>query len=270
VLYRLPPNVADGSTGWQSAVPLDAPGSEYDFSEWLPSETLLRSGELWKWYFRASYFSISTLTGLGKDLLPLDDVATLFTILVFVVGVLVFAYITSSIVTLVNQADISSRTYKTQKIQLLGYMNEAHIDAEVIQRAAVWYDHWWHSHGAAKIDHVLSSLTPTLSHRVRKAVVEIAVEGSALFARDAEGEQPLPAAFLEAFTRAVTFEVFNSGEWVMHKGMLTAALSVIAQGSAQVLIDEASSIIIAQLGVGDCYGPPRPAPFSLLPLRAIK
>jgi len=88
VLYRLPPNVADGSTGWQSAVPLDAPGSEYDFSEWLPSETLLRSGELWKWYFRASYFSISTLTGLGKDLLPLDDVATLFTILVFVVGVL--------------------------------------------------------------------------------------------------------------------------------------------------------------------------------------
>ena len=29
VLYRLPPNVADGSTGWQSAVPLDAPGSEY-------------------------------------------------------------------------------------------------------------------------------------------------------------------------------------------------------------------------------------------------
>jgi len=89
---------------------------------------------------------------------------------------------------------------------------------------------------------------------VRKAVVEIGVRESPLFARHVEGEADLPSAFVEAFTRAVSFEVFNSGEWVMHKGMLTAALSVIAQGSVQVLIDEESSVVIAQLDVGDCFG----------------
>ena len=74
----------------------------------------------------------------GKDTIPLSDASTLFTILVFIVGVLVFAYITSSIVTLVNQADISARTYQTQKLQLLGFMQETHIDKDIIKRAATW------------------------------------------------------------------------------------------------------------------------------------
>ena len=93
--------------------------------EWLPTEQLLRSGSAWAWYYRSLYFSVSTLTGLGKDVIPLADDTILFTLCVFVVGVLVFAYITSSIVTVVNQADISARQFQRRKIGLLGYMHEA-------------------------------------------------------------------------------------------------------------------------------------------------
>ena len=86
-------------------------------------------------------------------------------------------------------------------------------------------------------------------------IVNIAVDGSLLFQLHAPELGPdLPASFLESFTKMITFEVFNEGEWVMHKGMLTMNLSVIARGLAQVLIDEASSIVIAQLRRGDCFG----------------
>ena len=253
VCIQLPWNV-EHDLGWDPNVPL-TPAAGYHFSEWLPSEVLLQSEDVWKWYFRALYFSISTLTGLGVDLRPSSDASTIFTIIVFIAGVLVFAYITSSIVTLVNQSDISSRKYQTSKIQLLSYMHDSHMDKEIVLRAARWYDHWWFSHGAVKIDTVLKSLTPALGQRVREEVLKIAVARSSLFKeKDVEGYEDLPPGFFAAFAGYIHFEVYNEGEWVVHKGMLTNSLCVIATGVANVFINEKEGVVIAELANGDVFG----------------
>ena len=58
--------------------------------QWLPTEALLKEGDVWKCY-RALYFAIY-LDRLGVDLRPSSDESTVFTIFVFIAGAC-FAYI---------------------------------------------------------------------------------------------------------------------------------------------------------------------------------
>ena len=75
--HQIPPNIPTG-TGWNASTPLTGPTAPTQFelglSDWLPTEVLLRYGSMWEWYFRALYFSVSTLTGLGKRQPPLPKI----------------------------------------------------------------------------------------------------------------------------------------------------------------------------------------------------
>ena len=64
----------------------------------------------------------------------------------------------------------------------------------------------------------------------------------------------MPSGFFPTFASKIHFEVYNEGEWVMHKGMLTNSLSVIAKGLANVFINEQQGVVIAELGGGDIFG----------------
>ena len=68
-------------------------------SEWLPTAPYLQEGSVLLWYLRSLYFAVCNLTGLGKSPLPFRNICLVYTTFTFIVGVLVFAYITSSIVT---------------------------------------------------------------------------------------------------------------------------------------------------------------------------
>ena len=312
VLSQLPPLAPSDGSPWAADLPLAqrpetfespaaaaaAAAAAGELSEWMPSEELLRTNNVWDWYYRALYFSVSTLTGLGKDLVPSSEVSILFTVFVFIVGVLVFAYITSSIVTVVNQADISSRQFQRRKIGLLGYMQDAGVDDDIVKRCGRWLDHWWHAHGARRMDRVLDSLTPTVRHRLQKSIFDIATERTPLFAtadddddenakadasggaNGASGEgangasssssssssnhgqmykalklmPPVPFQCMYEMVDAIVFEVYNGGEWVLHKGMLAESFYIIARGSAEVILDEAKGVVIALLERGDVFG----------------
>ena len=65
---------------------------------------------------------------------------------------------------------------------------------------------------------------------------------------------PLTQSCLEALVETVKFELYNSGEWVLHKGMLTESFYVIALGTAQILLDEKAGVVISILTKGDCFG----------------
>lgn len=251
VLSEVPQNDA---TSWlPDPAPLPLRTNE-TLSEWMPTEQLLKGGDVEQWYYRALYFSVSTLTGLGKDFNPASDLSSAFTIIVFIVGVLVFAYITSSIVAVVNQADVAVRDFQRRKIGLLGYMQDAGIDEDVVLRASHWLDTWWTAHGAMRIEKVLESLTPALRHRLQTNIFGAVTDKVPLFMTNCDGAPPLPYACLEALADAIVFEVYNQGEWVLHKGMLAESLYVICIGSAQVLLDEKDGVIISVLRKGDAFG----------------
>ena len=230
-----------------------------NLSEWMPTQSLLAEPNLWPKYYRSLYFSVSTLTGLGKDLAPTSDNTILFTLCVFLVGVLVFAYITSAIVTVVNQADIAARQFQRRKIGLLGYMQDADIDEEIVKRAGHWLDHYWHAHGARRMERVLESLTPSLRHRVKKHIFEIVTASVPLFSLPRSDEDgrvfpPIPEQCLEDLVAGIVFEVFNADEWVLHKGMLSECFYIVASGSAEVILDEKEDLVVSCLRMGDCFG----------------
>ena len=57
----------------------------------MPTASYLLWADMGRWYLRAVYWATCNLTGLGKDLVPLKEGPLVFTLIVFLIGVLVFA-----------------------------------------------------------------------------------------------------------------------------------------------------------------------------------
>ena len=273
--------------------------------EWIPTLPYLQHGNVLLWYLRALYFAVVNLTGLGKSPTPLQNLSLVYTTCTFIVGVLVFAYITSAIVTIVMNANAPFVRFDERKTRLLGFMGDAHVSQPLRQRATRWMEHWWFAHGGTPAGFVVDQLPPSLREEVRFRVFQGATQNSKVFLplweqrklnkgpkppkgkKGAPAEAPLTeeevhekkqATLRETIARelvlAIEFEVYNPGEWVLHKGMLNEVFYIVTVGVAQVLLvepDDGSDgggrpsrggrsyehlcgKCIAELGVGDIFG----------------
>jgi CRP-like cAMP-binding protein len=280
-------------------------------SEWLPTTPYLQNGNVLLWYLRALYFAVCNLTGLGKSPVPFKNLALMYTTVTFIIGVLVFAYITSSIVTLVMNANAPLVRYQANKNSLLGFMGAAHVKPHLVHRASKWMEHWWFTHGGTPAGYVIDKLPPSLREEVRYRVFQKTTMNSRVFQPLWDGMKRKPGGpgrksgmvgkkngasstadeaaadiarqetekrdlLARELVNAMDFEVYNPGEWVLHKGMLNEFLFIVTVGQAEVLLVEPEKEggggpptagmrgknnyshlggkAIAVLDVGDCFG----------------
>lgn len=239
-------------------------------SEWLPEAQYLRSGNILWFYLRSFYFATCNLTGLGAAVVPNAVPAVLFTLACFIIGVMVFAYLTSAIVTLVMQADAAKVSYKSKSLQLLRFMQDAGIDEPVIHRASKWLVQWWSAHGGVNLDAVIATLPPSLSLEIKMYVFTTATRSNVFWAPSRTGNAVSQRDILK-LVNDIRFEVYNHQEWVLRKGMLNDKFFIIAIGKVHVLLDDGTeikggrrrrsvmstpldNIVVAELGAGECLG----------------
>jgi CRP-like cAMP-binding protein len=241
-------------------------------SRWLPQPETLTTGQTLLYYFRAFYFATCNLTGLGAAVVPYAVSSVVFTLFCFIMGVMVFAYLTSAIVTLVMQADAAADNFQHTTMSLLGFMQDAGIQSEVIHRASKWLDQWWHAHGGANMDKILEKhLPPSLSEEVRMHVFKTACAASPFWDDPSDGTALIAFADMQHLSEALRFEVYNAGEWVFRKGMLNDNFFIVAHGKLEVILDDGTehaggrrrrsvqgsnlqNQVIAEIGVGEILG----------------
>ena len=239
-------------------------------SKWLPESAYLKYGTMMRYYLRAFYFATCNLTGLGAAVVPYAVPSVLFTLGCFIIGVLVFAYLTSAIVTLVMQADAAAVSYKQKNLQLLGFMQDAGIDSSVIHRASRWLMQWWHAHGGANLDGTIAELPATLAIEIKMYVFHESTRHNPFWAPSRKGEILTPKE-LYRVAHDLRFEVYNNDEWVLRKGMLNDQFFIVAFGLLQIILDDGtahiagrrrmstqqtnlSNTVVAELGRGECVG----------------
>lgn len=239
-------------------------------SMWLPDAQYLIRGDMLRFYFRAFYFATCNLTGLGAALVPFAVPSVLFTLGCFIIGVMVFAYLTSAIVTLVMHADAAAVSYKQKSLQLLGFMQDAGIESSVIHRASKWLMQWWHAHGGVNLDSIIRELPPSLALEVKMHVFHECTRKCTFWAPSRSGEI-LSAKELYKLAQDFNFEVFNNNEWVLRKGMLNDKFFIVAFGVLQIILDDGTAhvagrrrmsaqstslrnAVVAELGKGECVG----------------
>ncbi len=252
-------------------------------SRWLPNQNYLVTGDILLYYFRAFYFATCNLTGLGAAVVPYKVSAVCFTLGCFIMGVMVFAYLTSAIVTLVMQADAAADNYKHTTMQLLSFMKDAGIEHDVTMRSSKWLNQWWFAHGGTNINTIMDKLPPSLSSEIRTHCFMTAAKQSTFWVSQSDGGSEV-VSYEDMFRVAqeIRFEVYNHGEYVLRKGMLNDYFYVVAFGSLQVVLEESGSSggganyaqeakrrrsiaagaasadlsgkVIAEVGIGDCVG----------------
>jgi len=252
-----------------------------DDSRWLPDENYLTTGNILLYYFRAFYFATCNLTGLGAAVVPYKVSAVCFTLGCFIMGVMVFAYLTSAIVTLVMQADAAADNFKNTTMQLLSFMKDAGIEHDVTMRSSKWLNQWWFAHGGTNINNIMDKLPPTLSSEIRAHCFMTAAKQSSFWVSQTDQSEVVSYEDMFRLAQDIRFEVYNHGEYVLRKGMLNDYFYVVAFGSLEVMLEDnatggsgggmghaaeskrrrsvatgidLSSKVIAQIDVGDCVG----------------
>jgi len=245
-------------------------------SRWLPNNLYLIEGDILLYYFRAFYFATCNLTGLGAAVVPYKVTAVCFTLGCFIMGVMVFAYLTSAIVTLVMQADAAADNFKNTTMQLLSFMKDAGIEHDVMIRTSKWLNQWWFAHGGTNINTIMAKLPPSLSSEIRTHCFMTAAANSVFWVTD--GQHVVAYEDLFRIAMDIRFEVYNHGEYVLRKGMLNDYFFVVAHGALQVILEDGpaggkggfageskrrrsmvsqedlSGKVIAEINVGDCVG----------------
>jgi CRP-like cAMP-binding protein len=230
------------------------PADADDLSEWMPSAELVDTDSAVLRYMRALYFAITSLTGLGKDTVPEQVGPLVFTLCVFIMGVLCVAYLTSSIVTLVVYSDVAHASFQTKKIALLGFMSDATVEHSLVRRTHNWLEYWWQQQGAVQIDDVVGVLSPSLQLTIKHHIFEALACTAPLFAPDEQEGTVLPSPCLRFLASSIKFEVYNAAEWVLRKGLLNDRLFIISHGTAQVIRDEFDNTVLTELTKGDIFG----------------
>ena len=265
VMAVVPPNDDDGPPGWSEDREA-ALGAEIGGSEWLPSAAYLVYASMLRWYLRALYFATCNLTGLGKDMIPLREGPLILTLFCFIVGVLILAYLTSAIITVVMQGDEARVAFEAKKLPLLGFMERAGINSAVIGRAEAWLEHSWHAAGGMPLEEVVQQLPGPLAYALKSEIFLGAARSSKLLApltavtsaaigrrfstaadvrvqstaarKASEGADNV--ALVRELVHALSVDVHNPGEWVLRQGMLNDTLFVVSLGRAKVMLNDSS------------------------------
>lgn len=209
-----------------------------DDSRWLPDENYLTTGNILLYYFRAFYFATCNLTGLGAAVVPYKVSAVCFTLGCFIMGVMVFAYLTSAIVTLVMQADAAADNFKNTTMQLLSFMKDAGIEHDVTMRSSKWLNQWWFAHGGTNINNIMDKLPPTLSSEIRAHCFMTAAKQSSFWVSQTDQSEVVSYEDMFRLAQDIRFEVYNHGEYVLRKGMLNDYFYVVAFGSLEVMLED--------------------------------
>jgi voltage-gated potassium channel len=209
-----------------------------------PSEAA--AGPSWSTYVHSVYWCVSTLTTVGYgDVVPNNNAQTLYSVMVMILGVGVYAYIIGNIATILTNID-PARSRHLQRLERFGaFVRYRKIPHELQRRIHDYYDFLWEKRLGYDESEILSSLPAGLREEV------------ALFLkRDFLERVPLFAEAPKALTRRVALrmvsEIFTPGDIVVRAGETGRDMYFIVRGAVEVISPDGH--VLDVLGEGDYFG----------------
>lgn len=225
---------------------LYAPGRCFAASD--VTHTPVATGDFgWTLYWRAIYFSMANLTGLGRDIKPESIEEHVLTLLVWFLGVFFVAFIVGSIGQLSSNLDASEVKFRKTLYSVKRYMTHQRLSPELQSRADRYFEYLWAKTQGVEIQGCIGDLNNSLRTDVMSHICRDAVNSVPLF-KDRGTE------FISSIVQVLSFQSFPQGEWLMRKHTIGSAMYFILKGNVDIIVSEDLMFVTATLGVGDFVG----------------
>ncbi|KAF2363752.1 Ion transport domain [Trinorchestia longiramus] len=196
-------------------------------------------------YVTSLYFTFSSLTSVGfGNVAANTDAEKIFTILVMLVGSLMYASIFGNVSAIIQRLYAGTARYHTQFMRVKEFIRFYQIPNPLRQRMEEYFQHAWSYTNGIDMGAVLNMFPECLQADISLHLNESLFQSCPSFAGATPG-------CLRALSMKFRTTHAPPGDTLVHKGDVLTAVYFIARGSIEILKDD---VVMAILGKNDIYG----------------
>jgi len=180
-------------------------------------------------YIEAIYWSVTTLTTVGYgDITPFSDLARVYTMLVMILGVGVYAFVIGNISSLLVKVDAIQEAQK-RKINLLAdYMQHCHVPDELQGEVFGYYNHFLDTHPSRDNEVLLKDLPESMKKRLETYSHMKLINGVPILDK-------LSSACKEDLASNLELVVYSPGQSIISYGEEGHEMFFVDHGNVEVL-----------------------------------
>jgi hypothetical protein len=149
-------------------------------SYWAPTKDLLKLGFQTQ-YTQSFFWAVVVTTGIGRDIIPRTNIETGFTVMVIMVGVIMYALVIGAVGRSIAELDSTNTAFRKKLKELNLYMRYQNVPDYLQKTVLDYYDYLYESRNA--VDHsVLEELPDSIQVRLSVAQNRGLIQTVPLFA----------------------------------------------------------------------------------------
>ncbi|XP_063843741.1 potassium voltage-gated channel unc-103-like isoform X29 [Scylla paramamosain] len=196
-------------------------------------------------YVTALYFTFSSLTSVGfGNVAPNTDVEKIFTILVMLIGSLMYASIFGNVSAIIQRLYAGTARYHTQFMRVKEFIRFHQIPNPLRQRLEEYFQHAWSYTNGIDMGAVMNMFPECLQADISLHLNRHLFDAVSSF----EGARP---GCLRALSMKFKTTHAPPGDTLVHRGDVLTSMYFISRGSLEILKDD---VVMAILGKDDIFG----------------
>lgn len=208
---------------------------------WLHDQELINE-DLPTQYLHCIYWAITTITTVGYgDITPHTNAEILFTLVVMVTGVLLWAYVIGTMSWMVSNLDYVGTEYRQKLNQVSQFLQHNNVSKELREGIHEYYDYLWSHHLIGGRDEVLGDLPESLR-------IQVAMELNKDLVSSVPFLQGCDPGFMESLVTLLKPQAYCPGDIVIHRGTLGKEMYFIRTGELEIIGENGEVIKVCQPG----------------------
>lgn len=205
-----------------------------------------RNKSLARQYIYSFYWSTLTLTTIGETPQPERDSEYIFTVIDFLVGVLIFATIVGNVGSMITNMNAARAEFQNKMDNVKRYMEFRKVSKDLETRVIKWFDYLWTNKQSLNENTILATLPDKLK-------AEIAIHVHLATLRRVKLFQDCEPGLLVELVLKLKLQVFSPGDYICRKGDVGKEMYIVKRGCLSVVAEDGVTVF-ATLSDGSVFG----------------
>jgi hypothetical protein len=223
---------------------------------WVAHDTVLNLSDPVSRYARSMHFVVQTLFTIGYgDIQPRTYPETLFTLFLILNGSLFYAFLISSISSLLSNRDATTKLFRSETNRTKAYFSDRGVTSDLSEQVQGFFEFLYSRKSGVADSLVFSALPPSLSCAIKECFVSH-LESVPFFSsialspsiRGISGKQ-----IILACCRQLTLQTYVPGSYILRQGEKSKMLLIVIFGRIEIKV-EGSKCALMTLLEGDHIG----------------
>ena len=236
-------------------------------NNWVSNDAVLDINSNVSKYFRSLYFVIQTLFTIGfGDIRPYNNSELIFTLFLIMNGSLFYAFLISSITSLLSNRDASTKLHRAETNVVSLYFRTVGIGSDLLERLHGYYEYLFTKKRGLLDSAILNALPISISSSAKLAFASKlesipffrVLQNTASRSRrmSSTGEEPVGprvSTFIAACALRLEFRTAVPGERLLQQGEFESSLFIILSGKVDIMLEKSHCALLS-LREGDHVG----------------